>query len=280
MTVSFPGLGFEFDISRSIDLGFINIYWYGIIIATGLVLACIYAFKRADYFNVNKDKLLTTIIVGVVCAIVGARLYYVIFSWDKYKDNILDIFMINKGGLAIYGGLIGAIIGGGITCKKQKEELLPVLDIACIGFLIGQGLGRWGNFFNQEAFGSPTDLPWRMVSVNTGGVGVHPCFLYESLWCLLGVVVLHIISKKWYNFKGQIFLCYLVWYGFERMIVEGLREDSLYLPFSIFGYEPRVSQLLSAVMFITGIVLLIVFRNRKNVVHSTLMDKKETAKNE
>ena len=143
--------------------------------------------------------------------------------------------------------------------------MLPVLDIASIGFLIGQGIGRWGNFFNQEAFGSQTDLPWRMVSENTGNVGVHPCFLYESIWCLLGVLVLHILSKKWYHFKGQIFLCYMVWYGFERMIVEGLRTDSLYMTFSIFGYTPRVSQVLSACIFVTGIVLLIIFRKKRNV---------------
>ena len=175
--------------------------------------------------------------------------------------------MINKGGLAIYGGLIGAIIAGGITCKIRKVNFLSALDLASIGFLIGQGIGRWGNFFNQEAFGTETDLPWRMVSENTNYVGVHPCFLYESLWCLLGVLVLHIISKKWYNFKGQIFCCYMVWYGFERTIVEGLRTDSLYLPFSLFGYTPRVSQLLSFCIFVAGIVLLIVFRKKRNASH-------------
>lgn len=266
MEVTFPGLGLEFNINReAFSIGNLSVYWYGIIIASGLVLACIYAFVRADYFKIDKNKLLNTVIVGIICAIVGARLYFVLFSWDDYKNNLMDIFYINKGGLAIYGGLIGAILGGGITCKLQKQELLPVLDIASIGFLIGQGIGRWGNFFNQEAFGSQTDLPWRMVSENTGNVGVHPCFLYESIWCLLGVLVLHILSKKWYHFKGQIFLYYMVWYGFERMIVEGLRTDSLYMTFSIFGYTPRVSQILSACIFVTGIVLLIIFRKKRNV---------------
>ena len=266
MNVSFPGLGIDFDIDRvAFSLGDVSVYWYGILIATGLILACVYAFMRADYFKIDKNKLLNTVIVGVVCAIVGARLYYVIFSWDSYKDNLVEIFYINNGGLAIYGGLIGAILGGAVACKIQKLEFLPTLDVASIGFLIGQGIGRWGNFFNQEAFGTETDLPWRMVSENTGNVGVHPCFLYESLWCLLGVLVLHLISKKWYNFKGQIFLCYMVWYGFERMIVEGLRTDSLYMPFTIFGYTPRVSQVLSACIFLTGIILLIVFRKKRNV---------------
>ncbi len=270
MNVSFPDLGIDFDIDRvAFTIGSINVYWYGILIASGLILACIYAFMRADYFNVDKNKLLNAVIVGIICAIIGARLYYVIFSWDDYKDNPMEIFYINRGGLAIYGGLIGAVLGGGIVCKIQKLNVLSALDIASIGFLIGQGIGRWGNFFNQEAFGTQTDLPWRMVSDNTGGVGVHPCFLYESLWCLLGVLVLHIISKKWYHFKGQILLCYMVWYGAERMVVEGLRTDSLYLPFSLFGYTPRVSQILSACIFLTGIILLIIFRKKRNVTHGS-----------
>ncbi len=268
MNVSFPDLGLSFDIDRvALKFGDITIYWYGVIIATGLILACAYGFARARYFKLDKDKLLNVIIVGVVCAIIGARLYFVAFKWQDYRDRPIDILYINKGGLAIYGGLIGAIIGGGICCKLQKLSFLSALDLACIGFLIGQGLGRWGNFFNQEAFGTRTELPWRMVSSATGNVGVHPCFLYESLWCLLGVLVLHIISKRSYRYKGQIFLCYMVWYGFERMIVEGLRTDSLYLPFSIIGYRPRVSQVLSFVIFLTGVVLLIAFRNKRNVSH-------------
>ncbi len=268
MNVSFPGLGFDLDIDRvAFSIGGTSVYWYGIIIAGGLLLACAYGLKRAPYFGVDRNELLNVIIVGVIFAIIGARLYYVAFKWEDYKDNLLDIVMINKGGLAIYGGLIGAIIAGGITCKIRKVNFLSALDLASIGFLIGQGIGRWGNFFNQEAFGTETDLPWRMVSENTNYVGVHPCFLYESLWCLLGVLVLHIISKKWYNFKGQIFCCYMVWYGFERTIVEGLRTDSLYLPFSLFGYTPRVSQLLSFCIFVAGIVLLIVFRKKRNASH-------------
>ena len=139
MNISFPGLGIDFDIDRvAFSIGNVSVYWYGILIATGLILSCVYAFARADYFKIDKNKLLNTIIVGVVCAIVGARLYYVLFSWDSYKDNPVEIFYINKGGLAIYGGLIGAIIGGGIACKIQKLEFLPTLDIASIGFLIGQ----------------------------------------------------------------------------------------------------------------------------------------------
>lgn len=268
MNVSFPGLGFDLDIDRVAFSPFgYDIYWYGLIIATGMILASIYCMKRAPYFGVDRNELLNVVIIGIVCAIVGARLYYVIFKWEDYKDNLLDIFMINKGGLAVYGGIIAGLLAGGIVCKIRKVNFLSALDLASIGLLIGQGIGRWGNFMNQEAFGTETDLPWRMVSENTNNVGVHPCFLYESLWCLLGVMVLHIISKKWYNFKGQMFCCYLVWYGVERTIVEGLRTDSLYLPFSIFGYEPRVSQVLSFCMVVAGVILLIAFRNKRNAHH-------------
>ena len=145
-----------------------------------------------------------------------------------------------------------------------------MLDIGVMGFLIGQGLGRWGNFFNQEAFGTPTDLPWRMVSENTGGVGVHPCFLYESIWCLLGFFLLFLFSRKWRKYDGQIFLLYLVWYGAERMIVEGLRTDSLYTPL----FNLRVSQILAGVTMIVGIVLLIVFRKRTKKAADTFVQTK------
>ena len=157
------------------------------------------------------------------------------------------------------------MLGGCIVAKILKLNIPAILDVASLGFLIGQGIGRWGNFINQEAFGTETNLPWGMMSENTGGVTVHPCFLYESLWCLLGFVLLHFFSKKFQKYYGQIFLLYLVWYGFERMIVEGLRTDSLYTPF----LNLRVSQILSAVVMIAGIVMLIVFRKKNNFVHTT-----------
>ncbi len=149
-----------------------------------------------------------------------------------------------------------------------------MLDIAMVGFLLGQGIGRWGNFMNQEAFGSQTDLPWRMMSEATNGVAVHPCFLYESLWCLLGFVLLHFYGKHRQRYPGQIFYSYLVWYGFERMIVEGLRSDSLYLPFQLFGTDIRVSQLLSAAIFITGIIFLFINRNKEDSFYANYRRKK------
>lgn len=267
--VSFPGLGLEFTINPvAFQIGDYKIYWYGIIIALGMVLAMLYAFKTADRFEINKDKLFNCVIVGLIFGVIGARLYYVIFEWDRYAGNLLKIIQIHDGGLAIYGGIIGALVSGCIVAKLQKQSILNILDLVGLGFLIGQGIGRWGNFMNQEAFGTPTDLPWRMVSENTGGIGVHPCFLYESIWCLLGFVILHFVSKKFYKYHGQIFFMYMVWYGFERMIVEGLRTDSLYMHFSIFGYTPRVSQVLSFAIMVLGIILLAVFglklKNKNN----------------
>ena len=266
--VSFPGFGWEFTINPvAFQIGDYKIYWYGIIIATGMVLAMLYAFKTADRFEINKDKLFNCVIVGLVFGVIGARLYYVFFEWDRYAGDLLKIIQIHDGGLAIYGGIIGALASGCLVAKLQKQKIMNILDLVALGFLIGQGIGRWGNFMNQEAFGTPTDLPWRMVSENTGGVGVHPCFLYESIWCLLGFVILHFVSKKFYKYHGQIFFMYMVWYGFERMIVEGLRTDSLYMHFSIFGYTPRVSQVLSFAIMVLGIILLIVFglRNKNKL---------------
>jgi len=268
--VSFPGLGInDLPVNRTaFSIGSFNVYWYGILIATGLLLAVLYAYFNAKRFDVDRDKLFDCVIVGIVTAIIGARTFYVVFKWDMFADNFWKVFDIRDGGLAIYGGIIGGLVGAFVVAKIKKIEFMPILDIAMIGFFIGQALGRWGNFFNQEAFGAQTDSLFRMISENTivdgKVVAVHPCFLYESVWCALGFVLLHIVNRKFQKYHGQIFYLYLVWYGFERMIVEGLRTDSLYLPFSIFGQDIRISQLISAILFITGIVLLIINRNKNN----------------
>lgn len=273
--VSFPGLGLEFTInSVAFSVGTYHIYWYGIIIASGLLLAVLYAWRSTPRYNVDFNKLVNCILVGIVTGIVGARLYFCFFRWDDYSQNPIEILYINNGGLAIYGGIIGALAGGLTVAKIQKMKLLPILDIAMMGFLLGQGIGRWGNFMNQEAFGTQSNLPWRMVSEGTDMVGVHPCFLYESLWCLLGFVLLHFYGKYRQRYSGQIFFSYLVWYGFERMFVEGLRTDSLYLPFQIFGMDIRVSQVLSFAIFVTGIVMLIINRNKEDSFYADYRRKK------
>jgi len=262
MNVQFPGLGLEFEIDRvAFSIGNFSVYWYAVIILSGLVLAVIYANKRADYFGIRRDPMFDVVLVCFVCAMIGARLYYVVFSGQKY-DSFIDIINIRDGGLAIYGAVICAFLSGIIACRWRKIRTMAMFDIAAIGFLIGQGIGRWGNFTNQEAFGDATDLPWGMLSENTMKVvpdsPVHPCFLYESLWCFAGLLILHFVSKKCYKFYGQFFLMYLLWYGMGRFWIEGLRTDSLWLIPDVI----RVSQLV-ALLSLAAIPLLVLgFRGK------------------
>lgn len=274
--VRFDGLGISFDISR-VAFEFtlfgktFTIFWYGIIIALGFALALIYAFKSAERFKINTDHMVDVIIGGTIGAVICARLYYVAFEWDFYRENLSLIPAIHTGGLAIYGGIIGAFLVGALMCKWRKVKILDMFDLGALGFLIGQGIGRWGNFFNQEAFGTTTNLPWAMksdtiwqyllmhypeyqaqgVNIDLNALGVHPTFLYESLWCLLGFVILHFVSKKHRKFSGQIVTLYGMWYGVERFFVEGLRTDSLYIP----GTFLRASQLLSLILVLACIAL-------------------------
>ena len=242
-----------------------QIYWYGFLIAVGIILAMIYGFKKMKKAGIDPDRATDAVIGGFFGAIIGARLYYIIFS----DTPLSKFFDFRDGGLAIYGGLIGAIVVGGIIVKLRKLRLTAMLDIVAPCFFIGQAIGRWGNFFNQEAFGTNTTLPWGMLSNTTanyvsshitdGSVEplqpIHPCFLYESLWCLLGFVLLHIYFKH-RKFDGEVFLCYTTWYGLGRFFIEGLRTDSLYLG------SMRVSQLLAAACVIVSLVVLIIVRVR------------------
>ena len=257
-TISFPGLGIEWDPARSLDIGGFSIYFYGVIIATGLLLAVAYACKRSSKFGIREDDLMDGILWIVPVAVICARMYYVAFKWEEYAGDFLKIIDIRSGGLAIYGGVIGAGLCAIIHCKIKKMKLPAVLDLASLGFLIGQSIGRWGNFFNREAFGSETDSFLRMGLYN-GYTGKweyhHPTFLYESLWNLVGFVLLHFLSKR-RKYDGQIALGYLAWYGLGRAWIEGLRTDSLYWgPF-------RVSQLLAAASCLIGVVMLIVLSFR------------------
>ena len=244
-----------------------DIYWYGIIIALGFMLALIYGITNAKRFGIDNDRMLDVVLVATPIAILCARAYYVIFDGEKLS-SFGEFFGFGDSsgfsGLAIYGGVIGAFVSGLIMCKIRKIKFTDMFDLASLGFLIGQGVGRWGNFVNQEAYGSFTGSSfWGMQSERTvyemGEGLVHPCFLYESLWCLLGVLVLHLISKK-RKFSGQIVLCYGIWYGFERTFIELLRTDSLMLG------NIRVSSLLSLILCITCASLLFVFsRKYKNI---------------
>jgi phosphatidylglycerol---prolipoprotein diacylglyceryl transferase len=265
--VQFPKLNINIDLNpRAFTIGSLSVQWYGVIIAVGFLLAFFYVMSCCKKFRMDEDKLLDSVIIGIIGGIIGARAYYVLFyTGDQYIKNPISALYIWEGGLGIYGGIIGGLLCGALVAKLHKINVATMLDLASLGFLIGQCIGRWGNFVNQEAFGVETNLPWGMVSENTAKVAsgaVHPCFLYESLWCLLGFILLHIFSRKFRRYDGQVFILYLIWYGVGRFFIEGLRTDSLITPM----LPIRVSQLVASIAVLTGIVLLIVFRNRTSLV--------------
>ncbi len=252
-TISFPGLGIELNPPSSFSLGPLDIHFYGVIIACGLMLAVLYGMRQSKEFGLKQDDILDGVLWIVPFAIICARLYYCIFEWEHYAAEPISILYIWEGGLAIYGGVIGAAIGIVVYCKLKKLSIGALLDLVSIGFLIGQSIGRWGNFMNREAFGAPTESFLRMGLCNsfTGEVEYyHPTFLYESLWNAAGFVLLHFFSKR-RQYDGQVALGYAAWYGLGRAMIEGLRMDSLYIgPF-------RVSQLLAAVSCVGAVAVLV-----------------------
>lgn len=253
--ITFPSLNLSLDPSRSFHIGPMEIHWYGLLIAVGLLLAVVYACRRCKTFGLRDSDLIDGVLCIVPFAVICARAYYCIFQWQAYVDDPISVLYIWQGGLAIYGGVIGAAIGIVVYAriKKDKVKLTAVLDITALGFLIGQSIGRWGNFINREAFGAETTSFLRMGLLNklTGEVKYyHPTFLYESVWNACGFVLLHFLSKK-RKYDGQIALGYVAWYGLGRAMIEGLRTDSLY-------WGPiRVSQLLAAVSCVAAVAVLI-----------------------
>lgn len=272
-TVSFPGLGLDFEVNRvAFSIGDLPVYWYGILIALGFILAILYVSRRAREFGVDADRMLDVILGGAIGGIVGARAYYVILQWDYYGQNLSQIFNTRSGGMAIYGGLIGGVLIGLLMCKIRRVKFMPALDLVVGGFLIGQGIGRWGNFVNIEAFGANTSLPWGMSSsvitdyltqheAELEAIGmdidpnmpVHPTFLYESLWCLLGFAFIAWYTRR-RKFDGELTLLYMMWYGAGRAVIEGLRTDSLMIP----GTSLRASQVLAAAMAVVAAIIRIV----------------------
>jgi phosphatidylglycerol:prolipoprotein diacylglycerol transferase len=268
--VHFPALGLSLDVYENfLEIPFggdtITVKFYGVIIAFGFILAALFGGRKAYVWKMSLDSMVDVLIYGIIGAVIGARLYYVAFQWDAYKDNLLSIFKIWEGGLAIYGGIIGGLITAYFVAKKTKLPFLKLLDLIGMALPIGQGIGRWGNFTNQEAFGINTTSLFGMTSdkivdyINShqqeftaNGIEmnpdlpVHPTFLYESVWCLLGFLVLYIVCQKFHKFDGQLILGYGIIYGLERTVVEGLRIDSLY----IGDTNLRVSQLVSLALVI------------------------------
>ncbi|MDE6590153.1 MAG: prolipoprotein diacylglyceryl transferase [Oscillospiraceae bacterium] len=279
-TVTFPGLGLEFELNRvAFSVLDHNIYWYGVIIAMGFLLAVAYGLWRAPRFSMDPDVITDAIFVVVPSAILGARAYYVIFNPSVCFDadgafSLYRMVAFWDGGLAIYGGVIATVVSALIFCKVRRVNFWNGMDITAYGLLIGQLVGRWGNFVNVEAYGSVTSLPWRMCSpsiastlqwngvlgpeqaqdILDGTLGVHPTFLYESLWNLLGFALLVLLARRGRKFNGQMFLSYVIWYGLGRAAIEGLRTDSLYF----FGTAIRSSQMLGLLSALAGVVLFVV----------------------
>lgn len=247
--ISFPALGLDFQINRVAATVFgKDIFWYGIIICIGFVLAALYVNARVKEFGCTSDNLMDCLIICVPVGIICARIYYVAFEWDYYSQHPGEIIAVWNGGIAIYGAVIGVVVALYVYSRVKKLSFASLCDLAAFGLLIGQCIGRWGNFVNGEAHGGPTDLPWGM-SID-GAAAVHPTFLYESVWNLIGFLALHFYSKK-RKFPGEMALLYVAWYGLGRAWIEGLRTDSLYIG------TLRVSQVLAAVSCIVAIALLV-----------------------
>lgn len=280
--ISFPNLGIYLkNVGKSIDLFGIEIAYYGIIIGTAILLGFWIAAREAKRTGQNPENYLDMGIIGVIAGIVGARLYYVIFSWDMYKDNLLDIFNLREGGLAIYGGVIAAVISVLVLAKVKHLSAPQIFDTIAMALLNGQMLGRWGNFFNREAFGGYTDslfamrLPLDAVRSSdvteqmrrhieridgVSYIQVHPTFLYESLWCMVLFIILF-AYRKHKKYEGELFLMYLFGYGLGRFWIEGLRTDQLLLP----GVGIAVSQLLAGAIVVgTGAAMLYLRKKYKN----------------
>lgn len=279
-SVEFPNLfSGDIEINRvAFKLFGIDIYWYGILIAVGVVLGFLYAMKRSKKVGLISDNVFDIAFIAIILGFVGARAYYCLFhnlmnpdSDNKY--NFITMFTkIHDGGLAIYGGIIFGVLAAVIACRVKKSPFLPLLDIAAPAILIGQSIGRWGNFINQECFGAPTagNLPWGMTgtkialdpvviaamgaSVEKTDILVHPCFLYESLWCITGFLLIHFIANKIRSFDGEVFLFFVLWYGSGRAWIEALRTDSLY------AGSVKISQVVAITSAVLALIMIIYFR--------------------
>lgn len=270
--ISFPNLGIEIcpdELAIPITDNW-GIHWYGILIAAGFVLAVLYALCRAKQFGLTQDHILDMLFYAVPLSVICARAYYCIFYWDNYKDDPISVLYIWEGGIAIYGAVIGAVAAVLLYCRLKKVPIGPMVDIGSLGLLIGQMIGRWGNFVNREAFGAKTDSFLKMGLQDAVGnlAYYHPTFLYESVWNFIGFLLLHAYSKR-RKFDGEIFALYVAWYGLGRSWIEGLRMDSLYL----FGTGIRVSQLLAVLSFVAAVIFL-VYKRRKVANNSLYVNRR------
>ena len=266
--IRFPGLFGDWAItisSKAIDIGN-GIYWYGILIALGMLVALWWCMRQRTKYGIREDDLIDGLLWGIPSAIVGARLYYVLFYLSEFKDHEgrfswSKAIAIWDGGLAIYGGVIAVVIVAIILCRSRHIKLGAMMDLVVMGLLIGQAIGRWGNFLNREAFGAETALPWRMQLTTTAGelVEVHPTFLYESLWNVIGLLLIVFVVSKARRFDGENTCFYFLWYGVGRFWIEGLRTDSLMLVPSI---GLRASQLVAGIAVVAGIAAEVYFTRK------------------
>ena len=273
--VKFPGFGFGVELNRvAFTVLGRPVYWYGILFGLSFVAAALYIVKRVKEFGLDADRMIDVLLGTVIGGLIGARLYYVAFSWDTYQGDLMKIINVREGGLALYGGVIGAALAGYLMCRLRGVKFIPLCDLFFSGMLLAQAIGRWGNFVNVEAFGSNTTAPWGMTSdsivrylewqkeaLAASGITidptmpVHPTFFYESVWCLIGFAILAAFTKR-RRYDGQLSLMYLGWYGLGRFFIEGLRTDSL-----MWG-EVRVSQGVAALCVVISVALLFYFHRK------------------
>lgn len=256
-TISFPGLGIE-GLAPNEILAFVggwSFKWYGAIIALGFALAAVYCLTQTNKFGIEREEFVDMLLFIIPVSIICARLYYVIFNWEYFAGDFSRIYKVWTGGLAVYGGIIGGVLTVFVFSRVRKLSFGALADLGGMGLFIGQAVGRWGNFINREAFGTETELPWRMGLEYSSGaiIYVHPTFLYESLWNVAGFLIAAFVLKKRRKYDGQIFLFYVLWYGAGRALIEGLRTDSLYIGSSGI----RVSQLLGIITALAAFALLL-----------------------
>ncbi len=253
--IAFPRLGIDFNISPvAFSILGKDVYWYALIILIGFFLGLLLVYRDAPKRGLSHDNVVDIALLGIVSGIICARIYYVIFSWDEFRDDIMGIFRIWEGGIAIYGAIIGAVISTAIYCKVKKLNILNAFDVCCVGLLLGQAIGRWGNFVNCEVYGGVTDSIFGM-SIN-GGAPVVPLFLYESALNFLGVILL-LLFRNHKTHHGQVFMRYLFWYSLCRLILEGMRDTRyiLYLIPNVLGISQFVSVLLIIISIIGSVII-------------------------
>jgi len=266
------GEGFILNIPTHFTIFGFNIYYYGLFITAGYTLAAVYLYKRRDLFGLTKDNILDLLLIAIPCGLVGARIYYMLFKFDAFfgPGQWGNILRFRDGGLAVYGGIIASGLVFIIYSRVKKIPIGNLLDAAGFGLFIGQAIGRWGNFINREAYGVETDLPWKMgLTIRGVTTYFHPAFIYEALWNVIGLLIIHIFSKKSKSrYPGQYFLFYVAWYGLGRFMIEGIRIDSLFIP----GTNLRASQWLAAISFLAAVGILIYYHVRESKSDSSSVE--------